>query len=91
MAPGQKRDTGVLKIVLAPTEAPGLATFEQPPMLGCDDYNRPHLYEYLRATGDGTRGASASRAARQPNDAIDSWDTLTRFVTVRPDTAVTAL
>jgi hypothetical protein len=76
IAPGQTRDTGVLKIVLAPS-ATRLDALEQPPILGYDG-GTPNVYGYLHQERGGTRGAAASHDT--PPD--DSWDTLTRFVTV---------
>jgi hypothetical protein len=80
IAADQLRETGVLKIVLA-TRAIDLASFRQPPVLGYDDEGQPFVDQYLHDTQDGTRGNVASSS----QEVDQSWDTLTRFVIVRPD------
>jgi hypothetical protein len=84
LAPGQSHETSVLKIVLA-TRAVDLAALEQPPVLGYNDEDQPHLGGYLRSIRGGTRGTGTGRSPSQGVDQFQSWDTLTRFITVRPD------
>jgi hypothetical protein len=84
ITPGQSHETSVLKIVLA-TRVVDLEALVVPPVLGYNDEGQPHLGEYLRSIRGGTRGTGTGRSPFQGVDEFQSWDTLTRFITVRPD------
>jgi hypothetical protein len=76
IAPGQARDTGVLKIVLTPN-ASSLDALKQSDVLGYEN-GVAHIHEYLREERIATRGEESSR-----QDLLNiNWDALTKFITV---------